>query len=175
VRALVASTGGCELSNYNNSEATVVKSKGRKIRSLKTLIVLSADILLKALGDVNLSHGMKDIGNVHSFNPAALFEVGFHVFTNAWILLGIALLIGFSLLELAGLSWLDLSYMLPMTAFTYVLTAFFAEWLLHEKISLIRWVGISVITLGVVSVGLGESKQKSQKAVRSSSLQDKNF
>jgi drug/metabolite transporter (DMT)-like permease len=173
VSALVASTG-YELSNSNNSEATVVK-RGRKIRALKTLIVLTADILLKALGDVNLSHGMKDIGNVHLFNPGTLLGIGFHVFTNAWILLGIALLIGYSLLELAGLSWLDLSYMLPMTAFTYVLTAFFAEWLLHEKISLTRWIGISVITLGVVIVGLGESKQKSQKAVKSSSLQDKNF
>jgi drug/metabolite transporter (DMT)-like permease len=51
-----------------------------------------------------------------------------------------------------------------MTAFTYVLTAFFAQWLLHEHISLTRWVGISVISLGVIVVGLGESKQKSRKA-----------
>jgi len=140
-----------------------VKSKGRKRRALKTLIVLVADVILKALGDVNLSHGMKYMGSVNLLNPLTLFQSGIQVFTNVWILLGIALLIGYSLLELAGLSWLDLSYMLPMTASTYVLTALFAQWLLHEKISAIRWIGISIITLGVVIVGLGEGEQKVQK------------
>lgn len=127
-------------------------------------MVLTTDIILKSLGDVNLSHGMKHVGKVDLLNPATLLTDGFQVFTNVWILLGITLLIGYSLLELAGLSWLDLSYMLPMTAFTYVLTAFFAQWLLHEHISLTRWVGISVISLGVIIVGLGESQQKSRKA-----------
>lgn len=140
-----------------------MKSKGKKRRALKTLIVLVADVILKALGDVNLSHGMKYISNVNLLNPLTLFQSGIQVFTNVWILLGIALLIGYSLLELAGLSWLDLSYMLPMTASTYVLTAIFAQWLLHEKISAIRWIGICIITLGVIIVGLGEGKQKVQK------------
>jgi len=141
-----------------------VKSKGRKIRTLKTVMVLTTDIILKSLGDVNLSHGMKHVGKVDLLNPGTFLADGFQVFTNVWILLGITLLIGYSLLELAGLSWLDLSYMLPMTAFTYVLTAFLAQWLLHEQISLTRWAGISVISLGVIIVGLSEHPQKSRKA-----------
>jgi len=141
-----------------------VKIQVEKSRSLKTLIVLAMDVTLKALGDVNLSLGMKHVGKVSTFNPGTLLEIGFHVFTNYWIWLGIALLIGYSLLELAGLSWLDLSYMLPMTSSTYVLTAFFAEWLLNERISTLRWVGICIISLGVLTVGIGESKQSSQKA-----------
>ncbi len=140
-----------------------VKSQAGKSHVGKTLIVLGMDVILKALGDVNLSLGMKHIGKVSSFNAGTLLEIGFHVFTNHWIWLGIALLIGYALLELAGLSWLDLSYMLPMTSFTYVLTAFFAVWLLNERISTLRWAGICVITLGVLIVGLGESKQSSRK------------
>ncbi len=142
----------------------MVKSQAGKSHVGKTLIVLGMDVILKALGDVNLSFGMKHIGKVNSFNPGALLEIGFHVFTNYWIWLGIALLIGYALLELAGLSWLDLSYMLPMTSFTYVLTAFFAEWLLNERISTFRWAGICVITLGVLIVGIGDRKQSSRKA-----------
>ena len=90
------------------------------------------------------------------------------MFTNYWIWFGIALLIGYSLLELAGLSWLDLSYMLPITGLSYVLTPLFAEWLLNERISTLRWVGICVITLGVLIVSLGEHKQSIRKARKSS-------
>jgi len=151
-----------------------VKSQVEKSRSMKTLIVLAIDITLKALGDVNLSLGMKHVGKISTLNPGALVEIGFHVFTNYWIWLGIALLIGYSLLELAGLSWLDLSYMLPMTSLTYVLTAFFAEWILDERVSTLRWAGICIISLGVLIVGVGDAakdgspvkvgKQSSRKA-----------
>ena len=141
----------------------MVKSQAGKSHVGKTLIVLGMDVILKALGDVNLSLGMKHIGKVNSFNPGTLLEIGFDVFTNYWIWLGIALLIGYALLELAGLSWLELSYMLPMTSFTYVLTAFFAQWLLNERISTLRWAGICVITLGVLIVGLGDRKQSSRR------------
>ena len=92
------------------------------------------------------------------------------MFTNYWIWFGIALLIGYALLELAGLSWLDLSYMLPITGLSYVLTPLFAEWLLNERISTLRWVGICVITLGVLIVSLGEHKQSIRKAGKSSKV-----
>ena len=141
-----------------------MKRQAGNTQVLKTLIVLAMDVILKSLGDVNLSSGMKHIGKVNSFNPGALLEIGFHVFTNYWIWLGIALLIGYSLLELVGLSWLDLSYMLPITSLTYVLTPLFAQWLLNEKISTLRWTGICVITLGVLIVALGERQQSSRKA-----------
>src|SRR5208282_5603240 len=78
------------------------------------------------------------------------------VFTP-WIALGIALLIGFFASYLTALSWADLTFVLPATAFGNVIVALFARFWLHESISLERWAGIALITLGVGFVAQGPS------------------
>jgi uncharacterized membrane protein len=42
---------------------------------------------------------------------------------------------------------------MPVTAVSYVVTAFAARLLLNENISAARWTGIVLITLGVMLVG----------------------
>ncbi len=51
--------------------------------------------------------------------------MGLRVFTNPSIIIGIIFLAGFFFLWLAILSWCDLSFVLPLTALSYVLTAIF--------------------------------------------------
>jgi drug/metabolite transporter (DMT)-like permease len=87
-------------------------------------------------------------------HPAALVAV---VFTP-WVGLGIALLIGFFASYLTALSWADLTFVLPATAFGNVLVALFARFWLHETISIWRWAGIALITLGVGFVAQGPSR-----------------
>jgi len=70
---------------------------------------------------------------------------------------GIALLIGFFASYLTALSWADLTFVLPATAFGNVIVALFARFWLHEEISLARWAGIALITLGVGFVAQGPS------------------
>jgi uncharacterized membrane protein len=78
------------------------------------------------------------------------------VFTP-WIALGIGLLIGFFASYLTALSWADLTFVLPATAFGNVIVALFARFWLHEAISLERWAGIALITVGVGFVAHGPS------------------
>jgi drug/metabolite transporter (DMT)-like permease len=86
-------------------------------------------------------------------HPAALIGA---VFTP-WIVAGIALLIGFFASYLTALSWADLTYVLPATAFGNVIVAFLSYFWLHEPISLSRWAGIALITIGVGFVAQGPS------------------
>jgi drug/metabolite transporter (DMT)-like permease len=74
-----------------------------------------------------------------------------------WIGAGIVLLIGFFASYLTALSWADLTYVLPATAFGNVIVALFARLWLHETISWQRWAGIVLITLGVGFVTQGPS------------------
>jgi drug/metabolite transporter (DMT)-like permease len=67
------------------------------------------------------------------------------------------LLIGFFASYLTALSWADLTYVLPATAFGNVIVALLAHFWLHEPISLERWAGIVLITLGVGFVAQGPS------------------
>ena len=125
---------------------------------MKTLIVLFLAIVCQTLGDVCLTKGMKSIGEVNTLNPAELLQLGFQVFTNPYIWLGISILTIFYFLYLAALSWADLSYVLPVTAFGYTLNAAMAKYFLHEHISTTRWLGTLVICFGVAIVSRTEQK-----------------
>jgi drug/metabolite transporter (DMT)-like permease len=76
---------------------------------------------------------------------------------NPWVLVGIGLLLLFFCSYLSALSWADLTYVLPATAFGYVLTALLASRLLHENVTVAHWLGIALITAGVGFVATGPS------------------
>ena len=103
------------------------------------------------LGDTCLSRGMTTLPPISITHPATLIAA---VFTP-WIALGIMLLIGFFASYLTALSWADLTFVLPATAFGNVIVALLSRFWLHEAISLERWAGIALITLGVSFVAQG--------------------
>jgi uncharacterized membrane protein len=92
---------------------------------------------------------MKQLGDIGN-SPLALIGALFH----PWVALGVALLILWTLTHMALLSWADLSYVLPVTAIGYVLTALSGEFLLGETITMGHWAGILLITAGVTLVGV---------------------
>jgi drug/metabolite transporter (DMT)-like permease len=105
------------------------------------------------LGDTCLSRGMTSLPPISLAHPLSLISA---VFTP-WIAAGIALLIGFFASYLTALSWADLTYVLPATAFGNVIVALLSKYWLHEPISLERWAGIVLITVGVGFVAHGPS------------------
>ena len=109
--------------------------------------------LCAPLGDTCLSRGMTHLAPITMAHPATLIEA---VFTP-WIACGIALLIGFFASYLTALSWADLTFVLPTTAFGNVIVALLAKFWLHEPISIQRWTGILLITVGVGFVANGPS------------------
>jgi drug/metabolite transporter (DMT)-like permease len=97
---------------------------------------------MKPLPAISLSHPLELIAAV--FTP--------------WIAAGIAFLIGFFASYLTALSWADLTYVLPATAFGNVIVALLSRFWLHEPISIARWAGILLITVGVGFVAQGPSR-----------------
>ncbi len=55
-------------------------------------------------------------------------------------------------LWLAILSWSELSFVLPLTALSYVVTALLATFVLGETVTPLRWAGTILICLGVILV-----------------------
>jgi drug/metabolite transporter (DMT)-like permease len=116
-------------------------------------LILLVVAICAPMGDTCLSRGMTRLPAMSIAHPATLIAA---VFTP-WIALGIGLLICFFASYLTALSWADLTFVLPATAFGNVIVAFFARFWLHESISLERWAGIALITLGVSFVAQGPS------------------
>jgi drug/metabolite transporter (DMT)-like permease len=122
--------------------------------------VLAAIVLFGASGDVSLSRGMKAAGNISLSNWTHIFGV----LLSPWVLAGIVLLIAFMACYLTALSWADLTFVLPATAVGYILMALLARFFLHEQVSLRRWIGIVLITIGVGFVTGGPTLTEHEKA-----------
>jgi len=116
-------------------------------------MILGLVALGAPLGDTCLSRGMTSLPPISLTHPMSLINA---IFTP-WIGAGIALLIGFFASYLTALSWADLTYVLPATAFGNVIVALFARFWLQESISWQRWAGIVLITVGVGFVTQGPS------------------
>ncbi len=114
-------------------------------------LVLLGVVLFGALGDVALSRGMKDVGNISAGDLSVLF---YAIFTP-WVAFGIVLLLAFMATYLTALSWADLTYVLPATAVGYIVLALIAKLFLHEQVSMTRWAGIVLISMGVGFVTRG--------------------
>jgi drug/metabolite transporter (DMT)-like permease len=111
-------------------------------------------MLSAAVGDTLLSHGMAQVG------PVSISHLGLllHAIANPWIITGILCLLGFLASQLTAFSWADLTFVLPSTAFGYVIIALFSKFWLHEQISLCRWAGIVLIVCGVGFVANGPAR-----------------
>jgi drug/metabolite transporter (DMT)-like permease len=112
----------------------------------KTRILVLLVIATNVLGNVALSRGMHQVGRIISASPFDYLKA----FANPWTLLGIFILVIWILTDLALLSRADLSFVLPVTASAYVLVAICGHFFLHDRISWERWVGIVLITGGVI-------------------------
>src|ERR1700752_4895574 len=126
---------------------------GHSGRHFKTYFLILLVVIFSPLGNVLLGAGMKEVGPMTFHTLAEFFGVFARVFTSAAIWLGIASLFAYFISYMLVLSWADYSYVQPATAMGYVIVALLGHFVLHETVTPLRWIGISLIFLGVVVVG----------------------
>ena len=114
-------------------------------------LILFIVMITASVGDTLLSHGMSQVGTIDTHHLARLLTA----LENPWVIAGVLCLIGFFASYLTALSWADLTFVLPSTAFGYVVVAFLGHFWLHEHISVWRWTGILLIVCGVGFVANG--------------------
>ncbi len=105
---------------------------------------------------------MKRNGQVNLAIPSQWGHLILSVIRNPYVLAGVVFLAFFFFLYLAALSWADLSFVMPLTAVSYIFAALLARFVLKEELSWFRWVGTIVITLGIILVAL-DSRQRSEE------------
>jgi drug/metabolite transporter (DMT)-like permease len=125
---------------------------------MKTAVVLITAIVAQTLGDVCLTKGMKAIAALEATGAGSsellpqVLHVAVQAVQSPMVWVGTLLLIVFFALYSAALSWADLSFVLPATAFGYVLNVAAGSYFLSESVSNKRWAGAVIITLGVLFV-----------------------
>jgi drug/metabolite transporter (DMT)-like permease len=107
-----------------------------------------AVVFFNAAGNFFLSLGMRAAGPLLSGSPLDYIRAIFH----PMVLIGVLLLICWLIAQLSLLSWADLTFVLPITALAYVISAILGAVSLHEHVAPSRWCGIALIAGGVLVV-----------------------
>ena len=121
---------------------------------LFSIVAVGFAVLMSTIGDLLIASGMRRAGAISWKGLSAIPGQIAKVLKTPQIPLSVVFMALFFFTWLALLSRADLSYILPMTAATYILNGLAAEPILGEKGSGQRWLGILVITVGVVLVTL---------------------
>ena len=121
------------------------ESSRRSFRAYRLLLLV---LFLRPFGNLSLAWGMKQFPSVLSVSPIPYILTMINPFVSG----GILLLILATLVRMALLSVADLSFVVPLTAFGYVITTFLARFLLHEVVSAEGWFGTGLIFLGAAIV-----------------------
>ena len=107
-------------------------------------------------GELCVSRAMKQVGEVHDFRPLAIVRVLGRALTVKWMWFGVGMMTMAFFSLLAILSMEKVSFVVPVTALSYVAGALGGRFFLGERISLSRWTGIAMVCVGVTLVFLGK-------------------
>lgn len=120
------------------------------VKPVETFFLIAIIVLGGSLGDILLSRGMKQVGEVDTLNLRALLLIAKKVLTNISVISGIASMAVAFFSLLTVLSWAPISLVSPATAFSYVVNTVGAKYYLNEKIDKGRLIGTALVCLGVV-------------------------
>jgi drug/metabolite transporter (DMT)-like permease len=112
-------------------------------------------IVVGTWGELCLGKAMKQTGELQQFRVSAMFRLLYEALKVKWIWIGVAMMAVafFSLLFL--LSFEDVSFVVPVTALSYLVGAVGGIFFLGERVSPQRWIGISLVCVGVSLVVIG--------------------
>lgn len=114
----------------------------------KAFLLLLFAISLSVIGEFLLKAGMNQVG-VLSLTPKGFVSGLLRAFSNPRILAGFAFIFSGSLIWLAVLSRMDLSWAYPMLSLGYLFVVLTSWFFLGETLSLLRVMGTLFVCLGV--------------------------
>jgi drug/metabolite transporter (DMT)-like permease len=106
-------------------------------------------------GEIAVSRAMKEVGEVRDFSPRNLVRIVSRALHIKWMWLGLGLMAFAFFALLMLLSFENVSFVVPVTALSYVIGALGGKFLLGERLSPTRWLGVSLVCVGVMLVCIG--------------------
>lgn len=114
-------------------------------------ILLLIGILVSVCAQIAMKEGMRRIG-FFEFTSANLLPIGWRIFTNPFILLGMTGYVIGMLLWLMVLSRLELSLAYPLISLSYIVALAAGYFLFDEAVTLSRVLGVAIIMVGVIFI-----------------------
>jgi drug/metabolite transporter (DMT)-like permease len=98
---------------------------------------------------------MKVVGEARSFRPSDIVKLILRALRVPWMWVGVGMMATAFFALLAALSLFNVSFVVPVTALSYVAGAFGGAAFLGERVNGQRWLGVLLVAIGVTLVCLG--------------------
>jgi uncharacterized membrane protein len=108
-------------------------------------------------GELCVSRAMKGVAEPLSLHLGTITRIVRAALRAQWMWLGLAMMTAAFLALLAALSIYDVSFVVPVTALSYVAGALGSATFLRESVKVERWLGVALVMIGVTLVILGKS------------------
>lgn len=115
---------------------------------LLTIGLILLSVALGSVAQIFYKKGLK--GKLKKINLKELIKV----FMSKKILIGLFLYFCSAIIYIYALSTTQLSFAYPIFSSSYAVVTFLSWWLLKEKISKKRLIGVLIVIAGVITVGL---------------------
>lgn len=122
---------------------------------LKNYILFSLIVVAGTGGELCVSRAMKTVGEVTKFHPLAVARVILRALREPWMWVGVVMMAAAFFALLGALAELPVSFVVPVTALSYIAGVFGGATFLKEKVTPQRWLGVALVALGVTLVVLG--------------------
>lgn len=104
-----------------------------------------------------MSRAMKGVGEATSFHPVQVVRVLLRALCQPWMWGGVAMMAVAFFALLGALSIYNVSFVVPVTALSYIAGALGGIVFLHERVSFWRWMGVLLVAIGVTLVIVGKN------------------
>lgn len=133
---------------YTGSNPSVKENSSSR-RALRTFLFLAVAVLGNSFGNLLMALGMD---RMPDFGAVPFLSYLGGLVENPYLLPGAGLMAVYTVSQISLFSWADLSYVIPCIASSYILSTVLGEFVLNEHVTTLRWVGVTLIFLGVALV-----------------------
>ncbi|MDD5116295.1 MAG: EamA family transporter [Candidatus Omnitrophica bacterium] len=134
----------------------------KKKVTLKILLLLLASDMLETAIHFFFKKGVLSQGRLPVVDLSSFLAFLAAVFSSPFLWAGLLTVVAVFVIWSTVLSRIDLSVAVPIASFSYILVPVVSVILLREQISVLRWVGILLILLGVIFVSLSSAEKAGQ-------------
>lgn len=115
-------------------------------------VLVALIVVAGTAGELCVARTMKAVGEVADFTPRALLRLAARVGRIGWLWAGITLMAVAFFALLGMLAVENVSFVVPVTALSYVVGALGGMFFLGEQVTFARWVGVLLVCVGVILV-----------------------
>lgn len=119
---------------------------------MRNAIIFFLIVVCGTGGELCVSRAMKNVGEARGFHPAEVVRVVLRALREPWMWTGVAMMALAFFALLGALSVYNVTFVVPVTALSYVAGAIGSVVFLHERVSMQRWMGVLLVAIGVTLV-----------------------